>query len=201
MPVRSWHFRAIALLVTLTVGCSAASPASSVVPSTQPTAGGSEGQAGDLPTGCEPAPALKAPDGSTVILDGTWTAETHTSSLPETWWFRTVGDCLWGAGAVGARGDAELFDSPDPGRVQTLRGTIGRDFVVEGEIIRVATPGFATGFERPYSPLRLLIEFDADGTVVLREDREYGVGGPRCGDPNVFCIPVLVLRPADESAE
>jgi hypothetical protein len=141
---------------------------------------------------------LHGPDGSTVNLDGTWTAETHTSSLPETWWIRTAGDCLWGAGAITG---PDLLDNPLAGRVQTLRGKIGQDFVVEGEIVMVAMPQPAVGAERFFSPLRLRIQFDDDGTVVLREDREYGVVGPRCGDPSIFCIPVLVLRPADESAD
>jgi hypothetical protein len=140
---------------------------------------------------------LRDPTGDLITLDGTWVAETHTSSLPETWWISTLGDCLWGAGVVAD----DLFDSPDPGRVQTIRGTIGQDFVVEGEIVRVATPHFRSGFERTYSPLRLLIEFDDDGTWVLREDRVLGEPGPRCGEPTVFCIPVLVLRPADEAAD
>jgi hypothetical protein len=199
MPARSWHRPAIALLL-LVVGCSQGSPTASGDVSGAPSSGPSAGQAGALPPGCEPID-LRGPSGETLVLDGTWTAESHSSGLPKTWWIRTLGDCLWGAGAVGGPGDAALFEIPTAGRLQTLRGTIGRDYVVEGEIVQVAMSEFAIGDERPYSPLRLLIDFDEDGTVVLREDREPSAEGPRCPDPTLFCLPVLVLRAEQTASE
>jgi hypothetical protein len=200
MPGRRLGRPVIAVLALLAVGCSTGSPAASADPSVEPSAGASAGQAGDLPPGCEPID-IRGPSGVRVDLDGTWTAEAHTSSLPETWWIRTQGDCLWGAGAVGRSGDAELFESPDPGRVQIIRGTIGADFVMEGEIVQVGEPGFVPGAFRLWSPLRLFVEFADDGTIVLREDRVRGDPGPRCPEPTSFCIPILVLRPAGETAD
>jgi hypothetical protein len=190
----------VLLGLLIIVGCSAGSSGPSIAPSAVPSAAGSGAEAGVLPPGCEPV-NLRGPSGERIVLDGTWRAEEHSSSLPETWWIRTLGDCMWAAGALGSSEDAGLFNSGDPGRVQTIRGTIGSDFVVSGEIVRVATPDFAVGEQRIYSPLRLQIEFDEDGTVVLREDRVYGESGPRCGDPTIFCIPVLVLRSVDKSAD
>jgi hypothetical protein len=192
MPARSWHRPAIALLL-LMAACSPGSPAASGEVSATPSTGPSAGQAGSLPSGCGPID-VRGPSGESVVLDGMWLAEEHNANLPQTWWIRTLGDCLWGAGV--AEG---LFDSDAPGRVQTLRGTIGEDFVVDGEILQLATTGFEPILVQFYSPLRMFIEFDDDGTIVLREDREYGVPGPRCPDPTFSCLPVLVLR-AEQTA-
>jgi hypothetical protein len=41
--------------------------------------------------------------------------------------------------------------------------------------------------------MRLFIEFEDDGEVVLREDRVLGLEGPRCLG-TTSCLPVLVLR-------
>jgi hypothetical protein len=196
MPEEPRNRVILIVLALLVAGCGTESPAPSGKASVLPSAEASAGLVGDLPPGCEPI-AINGPDGQRAELDGTWTAEAHSSSLPETWWIRTRGDCLWGAGAVGRSGDAELFESPDPGRVQIIRGTIGGDFAVEGEIVQVATPGFVPGPFRLWSPLRLLIEFEDGGAIVLREDRVLGEPGPRCPEPTNFCIPILVLRPAE----
>jgi hypothetical protein len=155
-------------------------------------------EAGNLPPGCEPI-NLRAPGGERLELDGTWKSETHNVTLPETWWIRTLGDCLWGAGAVGGVDRADLFDSLDPGRIQTLRGTIGHDFAVEGEILRLGTPSSFDASRPIYSPLRLLIQFEDDGALILREDRVFGQPAPFCIPE--YCMPVLVLRPADEAGD
>jgi hypothetical protein len=185
----------LALLTLLVSGCTLSSPAASIGPSAAPSAGGSGNEAGSLPPGCEPI-NVRSPSGERIVLDGEWVAEEHANNLPQTWWIRTLGDCLWGAGVV-----EDPSDSPSPGRVQTLRGTIGDDFVVEGEIVQVATAEFLPFTVPVYSPLRMLIEFDENGAVVLHEDRESGAPGPRCSDTTFYCLPVLVLRPASGTAD
>jgi hypothetical protein len=200
MPVRPRGRFGAVLLALLVCACGASTTPSSLADaSPSPSAAGPSGEDGSLPQGCQPID-INAPTGEPIALDGEWVAEEHTSSLPETWWILTLGDCLWGAGAIGG---TELFEGPDRGRVQTIRGKIGRDFVVEGEIVEVGTqaPGFNPLPSSAWSPLRLFIEFEDDGTIVLREDRVRGEPGPRCPEPTYSCIPVLVLRPAEETAE
>jgi hypothetical protein len=197
MPVCRSGRSAIAVLALLVVGCSSGGSGGSVEPSTVPSVGASAAQAGGLPPGCELID-MHRPNGERLVLDGTWFAETHTSNVPETWWIRTLGNCLWGAGAVGGVDRADLFDRNDPGRIQTLRGTIiSQDFAVEGEIVRVGTPSAFEASEQIYSPIRLLIDFDADGSLVLREDRVFGETAPFCAGATVYCMPILVLRPAE----
>jgi hypothetical protein len=199
MPVRTAARPALVVAILLVAGCSSTNPAASIDPSMSPSAGEPSGGTA-LPAGCEPI-NLNGPNGERIELDGTWVAETHSSNLPETWLIRTQGDCLWGAGAVGSVEQPDVYDSPDMGRLQTIRGKIGTDFVVDGEIVQVGSERFAILPTSPYSPLRLLIEFDDDGTIVLREDRMLGDPGPRCVEATLHCIPVLVLRPADAAAD
>jgi hypothetical protein len=77
-------------------------------------------------------------------------------------------------------------------------GRLGSDLIIDGEILRLGPYAPSDAARAIYSPIRLTVDFDDDGQVVLREDRVYGVAGPRCGDPVIFCIPVLVLRPAEQ---
>jgi hypothetical protein len=154
----------------------------------------SSGQAGNLPPGCEPIDMV-GPDGASIRLNGIWEAETDAGDLPRYWSIRTLGSCMWGTGVVlGPEGPDVLLGSE---HVQTFRGAIGTDFSVNGEIVLVGTERGEVSPIPIYSPFRLMIEFDEDGTVVLREDRVYGEHSPRCFDPGTFCLPVLVLRPAE----
>jgi hypothetical protein len=112
-----------------------------------------------------------------------------------TWWIYTAGDCAWGAGAVEEPSREGPFGAL-PGDVQSFQGRIGSDFVITGEIQWLA-PLRASAPLTPqrYSPLKMLIQFDDGGEVVLREDREPGVATPRCPDPPAgFCPEPLVLR-------
>lgn len=111
-----------------------------------------------------------------------------------TWRIKTEGSCVWGAGVLLSVPYEEAVNSA---HTQTLRGQIGTDFVIDGEIILL---GPEVNFERPpiYSPVRFLIEIDGDGEISLREDRVHGVTGPRCVDPTSSCLRPLVLRPEGE---
>ncbi|HJT63463.1 MAG TPA: hypothetical protein VJ839_01685 [Candidatus Limnocylindria bacterium] len=176
-------------LLTLVSACSAAtSPSVSLQPSASP----SEAAVSGLPPGCEPH-EVRGPDGERIDLDGTWVEEVGEDEAPMTWWIRTQGDCVWGAGTVD---DVPADGASIPDTVQTIRGRLGSDLIIDGEILRLGPYASSDAARAIYSPIRLKVDFDDDGQVVLREDRVYGVAGPRCGDPVVFCIPVLVLRPA-----
>jgi hypothetical protein len=126
-----------------------------------------------------------------VALDGTWTQEVTEGSPPVTWWIRTVGDCVWGVGKTEDFATDPFADTPDS--VQNLRGHIRTDFVIEGDVAHLGPSVFFVG-EPVYAPVRILIEFDDAGEIVLREDRAYGVQGPRCDDPGGYCLRPLVLR-------
>jgi hypothetical protein len=175
--------------------------AAACTPSAEPQASGdwsaapaASSAAGNLPPGCE-AIELRAPSGGLVELDGTWT-EVGTVGSPMTWWLRTEGSCVWGAGHVD---DIAPEGSPDAhvGQVQSLSGVIGSDFVIDGEVILLGAARPLCVCLTRYSPLRMLIEFDDAGEIRLREDREPGVTGPRCSDPVLNCLTPLVLQPVD----
>jgi hypothetical protein len=90
-------------------------------------------------------------------------------------------------------------EANDSGNIQTFRGQIGNDFVIDGEMVLM---GPDVNFLRPpiYAPVRFLIDFDGGGQVSLLEDRELGVPGPRCVEPTTACLRPLVLRP-EKAAE
>jgi hypothetical protein len=114
-----------------------------------------------------------------------------------TWWIQTAGDCVWGAGQVEDVPPPEAV-SASVDDVQSLNGRIGSDFVITGDIIWLAPlPISSPGNPARYAALRMLIEFDDAGGIVLREDRQPGVEGPRCPDPGGYCPNPLVLRPID----
>jgi hypothetical protein len=189
------------LVVSLAVACivlagcsSSGQPSSSGVPS--PSAGASEAGAGALPEGCEPITLLD-PSGTAVQLDGFWLEDEPPDGAPRMqWWIRVLGDCVWGSGSV----TAIEIPPMQHGDVQVLRGRLGTDYVIDGEIVLL---GVSDAFRSDpvYAPVRMLIEFDDDNAVVLREDREPGETGPRCVDPVLACLRPLVLRPATEIPE
>ena len=184
---------AVLFLAAVVVGCSPTTPPST---SAQPTASPGESAESALPPGCEPL-ELRSADGTRIELDGPW-VEVVEVGEPMTWWIRTQGDCVWGSGQIDDVPPREGFGAR-PDQVQSLNGAIGSDFVITGEILYlgplpVGVPGTLT----PYSPLRMLIEFGDTGEILLREDREAGVVGPRCPDPVSYCPTQLVLQPAEE---
>ena len=114
------------------VACSSPTTAPS---SAMPSPSGSEEGAANLPPGCELI-NLSNPDGERVVLDGTW-AEAGTAAPLMTWYIRTEGDCVWGAGQIEDVPPAESLDVR-PDHVQSLAGRMGSDFVITGEILNLA---------------------------------------------------------------
>lgn len=169
----------------LVAGCTASpEPTPIAMPTENPAPA-----AGNLPPGCGQID-LRTPDGEGVNLDGTWFQEDATNNAPATWWVRQLGDCVWAAGII-SDFPAELH--PLETDLQVFRGHMSADFVIEGEILALGSTRFATN---PFAPIRLFIEFDENSQITLREDREYGVEGPRCpGLGN--CLNPMVLRRTD----
>lgn len=184
------RFRLILLGATMLISACSASGAPSATPPNP-----SDSSASALPAGCQPL-TLRSPTGERVVLDGKWTeVGDPTSPARMTWRLVTQGNCVWGAGQVG-----EVRPDPEarPPDYQSLVGLVGSDFTVTGDILWLGPvpPGLPWTVV-PYSPLRMLIEFDDAGAIVLREDRERGVLGPRCPEPTLACPEPLLLERAD----
>jgi hypothetical protein len=165
----------------IVVACSA--------PTSAPASFGPSGTAeAGLPPGCQTID-LRAPSGEPLELDGIWTDAAADVPVPMTWYVRTQGDCFWASGSVEDPGSEFSGYTAD---VQLITGLIGSDSAIEGENVRLGPPASFLN-ETIYSPMRLFIEFEDDGEVVLREDRVLGLEGPRCLG-TTSCLPVLVLR-------
>jgi hypothetical protein len=167
-------------------------PTTQSSPSAEASASVSASAVGNLPPGCEPI-ELRAPSGERIDLNGTWLE--NAEGAPMTWRIKTEGNCIWGAGFVES---IPYYDAADSGNIQTLRGHIGSDFAIDGEIVLL---GPEVNFLRPpiFAPVQFLIEFGDAGQVILRENREPGVPGPRCVEPTMSCLRPLVLLLSEET--
>jgi hypothetical protein len=186
---------AVGFLLVALAGC--ASPATTPTPSdggTSPSAS-VDGEAGHLPPGCELID-LRDPTGARIVLDGRWT-EVSTPDTGDlmTWWIWTHGTCVWGAGQVDDVRTGDPFSWSN--QVQSLTGRISSDFTITGELVWLGPLPPLGGESGAYAPLRMLIEFNDAGQVLLRDDREAGVPGPHCPSPQGFCPEPLVLERAD----
>jgi hypothetical protein len=183
----------LSALLTAAACTSSVEPQASEALSAVPTTGSAAG--GDLPPGCKPID-LRAPTGERIDLNGVWTEIGTVGGNPMTWWIRTEGDCVWGAGSVEEvppQGDAVR-----PGDVQSLAGRMGSDFVITGEIISLGLLPFGAPRDPPrYATVEVEIVFDDAGNITLHENRDPGVTGPRCPDPAGYCPAPLVLQPID----
>ena len=177
---------ALFLVLAVLAACSQASSA----PSTSFSAsepGASQGQgSGNLPPGCETID-LRAPDGSTLDLDGGWVDESRDDAGQMEWEVRTLGNCFYGVGTP-----FEPTEYSDSFTVQVFTGTIQDNFTIDGAFLHMGGHNDADT-TRVYVPAVLLIEFTEDGGVVIREDREPNVIGPRCPRPE-YCAQPLELH-------
>jgi len=180
----------VLLSIVLLAGCT---PSTEPSASFEPSPSAASSGVGNRVPGCGPI-ELRAPSGELVVLNGVWREDTE--STPLTWWIRTEGDCVWGAGVVGDRAEGSV--PPRPHQVQSLNGTIGSDFWITGEIIWLGpTESNEAGPLPRWAPLRMHIEFDETNQISLREDREPGVTGLHCPDPSGYCPDPLVLIPVE----
>ena len=188
--MRGWWLGVAVAMVLITGSGCARSPAVPV--DVQPSAGSSTGAV----TGTAECPEidLRSPTGDRVDLNGEWEQQISDAQPPVRWWVRQIGSCVW-AVTMSPEFPEEQIQGFD---LQALRGELDASFTIGAEIAEVApmTPVEADVFP-PMAELVLLIEFDADGEAVLREDRPAGVEGPRCPDPAFHCLPPILLTRAD----
>jgi hypothetical protein len=185
MAARTALVRALVGSACLLAACTPASgPPSSVLPTESPAA------VGNLPTGCEPI-NLRSPAGEAVDLNGIWVQDAQGSAQPSKWWIQTFGNCIWGSGIYDDYSEDVFLARAES--VQALQGMVSNDFVIEGTIVLLGPhPAFAV--LQLHSEVRLLIEFDVQGEITLREDRVPGVQGPRCPDAVGYCPAPFLLR-------
>jgi hypothetical protein len=178
-----------ALVVAVLTACSA-SPSSSA--SSAP-ASGEPSLSAAAAVECPPI-ELRATDGSLINLDGTWFQDAGPNAIAMQWWIRSQGECLWASGIADGYTEDEFLARADT--VQVIRGRVRDDFTIDGTAVLL---GPHQSFTNPpyFSDLTLLIETDDAGAITLREDRDPGVQGPRCPDPQGYCLAPLVLRRQD----
>ncbi len=180
---RPWLLALIGAACVVAACTPSAAPPTSVPPTESLPA-----EVRNLPPGCDPID-LRSPDGQAVDLNGIWIQGGEGGGTPATWWIRTVGDCIWGTGIFDDYAEGVFAFEYSPDAVQGLQGRMGDDFVIDSTIVFLGPCPCGVQY---LAEARIIIDFDDDGQIILREDREPGAEGPRC--PVFYCPDPLVLR-------
>ncbi|MEK6191451.1 MAG: hypothetical protein AABM41_03890 [Chloroflexota bacterium] len=152
-------------LVTACTAAPSASPSAAEPSATTAAVSG-------LPPGCETID-LRSPTGERIDLTGEWAGTGILAGESESAWLQQIGDCVYGSVVGTFVRDAEVEAS-----LTNLSGHLGSDFRIGFETVIVSQPQiFALG---TYSTMVMRIEWDADGRIRLREDREPGEAAGRC---------------------
>jgi len=167
--------------------------ACAAVPSPSPSAAEPSASApvqAGFPAGCAPV-ELVSRTGERVDLTGEWAGSgILTITEDEVARLNEVGGCVYGS-VTGLDGNGEEA-------VTNLSGRVRPEFTIELEvvIIRAAAFAFGEGYGfAEYSPMVMLIEWDDDGRLRLREDRDPGSRADRCVQPTIGCpSPVIWYR-------
>lgn len=110
----------------------------------------------------------------------------------ETAWLNQLGDCVYGVVLNGVYNGATGTE----GSLANLTGHLRPDFIVEFRVVYVVQQTVFKYGE--YSAVNMLVEWDADGRIRLREDREPGETPARCIQSILDCPdPVLWYRAED----
>lgn len=163
--------RAAALVALIAAtGClpSGSADPSSAVPSPSDSVGGI-----GLPPDCEPID-LRDPTGARIDLTGEWEGTDVMIGPEEQVWLHQIGDCLYGsvyAVELSGTAEAETF-------VVDLGGRLADDFTIDVEVVFVHQDTFLEYV--PYSTVRMVIEWDSDGLIRLREERAVNERPGRC---------------------
>lgn len=179
---------ALILLAAIVAGCVMGSPA----PSTPPSPAGSPPALGAEACG---SVDLRGPNGGTVDLNGEWGGGEwfSTPGTGERTFVQQVGDCVWMSIS-----DDQFRADPEPNGslLAVFHGRISPEFFVTGNLVTLLrwVDPFTYGNQATLTDIRPRIEFDADGTTLLVEDRVQGVAGPRCPSPEFYCPAPTVLR-------
>jgi hypothetical protein len=181
------HLGALGLIALL----AACTPATTTSPSTVELSA-SAAAAGGVPTGCQPID-LRGPTGERILLTGAWEGMGVLAWEGETAWLYQIGDCVYGS----AIGGEFLGEPGSEGTLTNLRGRVGSDFRIDFEIVIVSQPEiFSLGV---YSTMEMLIEWEADGRMRLREDRAPGETAGRCIQMQFECPDPVIWYRLDDS--
>ncbi len=179
---------ALAILVAV-MGCQ---PATAGPSSTTPLPSASPRSGVGLPPDCQRID-LRDPDGARVDLTGEWEATAALAAPEEQVWLQQIGDCLYGSvfGVYRPGSDAaETF-------VVDLGGPLSTAFTIDIEVVFVYQDA---AFEfAPYSTMRMIIEWDSEGRLRLREDRDLNERAGRCAaQAQLDCPPPVIWYRAGE---
>lgn len=164
-------------LVLLLAAC--AGPSSPADPSGEPTSPVDGVDTAGLPPGCDPLD-LRSPTGERVDLTGEWDG-TGLAGEGARLWIKQIGDCFYGS----IVGGYITGVSSDEASVTNLDGRIGSDFRIGLDHVLVFQDARFTYAD--YSPLVMLIEWDDEGRLRLREEREANEPAARCDQENLDC--------------
>jgi hypothetical protein len=168
-------------------GCSlvpTASPSATSVPPPESAPAGI-----GLPPDCQPID-LRDSDGARVDLTGEWEGVDVLAAPDERVWLQQIGDCVYGSvfGVFRPPGDdPETF-------VVDLGGRLSPDFTVDLDVVFVFQENAVFPFAQ-YSTMVMIIEWDSNGRIRLREDRDVGERAGRCAAAELQCpTPVIWYR-------
>ncbi|MGH2484186.1 MAG: hypothetical protein ACRDE9_06995 [Candidatus Limnocylindria bacterium] len=142
-----------------------------------------------LPPGCETID-LRSPTGERVDLTGEWTgSSTLFNEATEVTLMNELGGCVYGS--------VTGVDPDGSETISNLSGHLSSDFTIEFDIVIVYQQTTFLLFGE-YSSMVMLIEWDDQGRIRLREDREPGELAGRCTDSRFQCpLPVIWYRVDD----
>jgi hypothetical protein len=177
-------------LAGLSTACAATPSPSPSIEGPSPT---TPVQAG-VPPGCEPVD-LRGPDGEAVDLSGSWAGSGSLAFAgDEVAVFNQIGKCVFGS-VTGLDGNVQAG-------LTNLNGRIKPDFTIDFEVVTVEAEAYGPG-PRPYgfaehSTVVLVIEWDGEGRLRLREDREPGETAQRCIQPTLPCPDPVIWYAVEE---
>lgn len=175
----------IALVAIALAGCGAGSMAGP--PSQEPA--GSGGPAPGFALACQPI-ELRGPTGEVVNLTGEWAGSGILAGDDETAWLKQIGDCVFGS-VIGGNRDFQQGET-----ITNLSGRLGADFMIELDIaIVLQAEVFRLG---EHSTMVMLIEWDDEGRLRLREDRAPGATAGRCIQSQFECPDPVIWYRVDE---
>jgi hypothetical protein len=179
----------VGLLGIALIGC-AQSPSGGTP---DPSAASSPGSGSDAPAKCAPID-LRDPSGVRVDLSGQWAANPAFSSTAEVY-LNQMGDCLFGSLVDGYLAGVDT----EYGAIANLNGRLESDFTVDLDIAWVYQDDRFPYIE--FSSTVLVIEWDQEGVIRLRENLEPGSLAGRCVPEFIDVCAPIVLTPFDGNAE
>ncbi len=175
----------VAAVMAALSACASAPAAPDASPSdAEPSA--SVNPARGLPPGCATID-LRSPTGERVDLTGEWAATGVLAGDGEVAWLKQIGDCVYGS-VVGAWLSEET--------IANLSGRARTDFRIGFDVVIVTQP--ATNPFGEYSTLVMVIEWDDDGRIRLREDRDPEETASRCPQGALSCPAPVIWYRVDE---